>query len=413
LPLTAQAGGVQYQLAQATFTITGQSLNFKRVISPAANLPIDQEILPSGTYSIELADGWQLQAKGPGDPNFSPVDAELASANPVSFTVTRAQTVDVVFAFISRGVPIKLNDGRANVRISVSDCAGYNPITGTLAGFTLDCLGTIDQNSYLVDDAGFLARNFTECVPNQLTYNPLDEIDALLGLQHTEDREPLPSFLTDNPLAFAQDCMAGQWAQWRETFDASGTTSCPTWTKQAVANPPTVATFQRKIAAGEPKLPFTDNGTTPGILSAVKIDSLYTVAFGNAPSTDQQCGSPGNCAALCAGGLPGLLVSNDDGSVTTDPPAWNDPTDFTPNPDPYQPPYYHPMSFYGPLPGALFGAVERALEGPEEMSPTEQCSVYVSGQHQLGTLIKNCRLRADGVTQYACVSVCTPPTALQ
>ncbi len=401
LPLTAQSNGVQYRLAQAQFTITGETLSFKRVITPPANLPIDQEVLPSGTYSIQLADGWQLQARAPGETTFSAVDAVLASDNPVEFTVTRGQTVDVVFAFISGGIPITLSKGRANVRISVSDCAGYNGYTATLAGLTLDCLNTLDQNSYLVDDNGFLARNFTECVGNQLTYNPIDEIDALLGLQFTDNRDPI-SFLADNPLTYAQTCLAGQWAQWREDFDSSGTTVCPVWTKQG-ENAPSAAVLE-KLARSEPQLPFTDNGTTPSVLAATKINSIYTVAFPDNQGGGQKCGTAGNCAALCAGGLPGLVISQDGDSLTTDPPPWNDPTNFQPNPDPYQPSYYHMMSFYGPLPGALFGAAARADGGDE-------CSVYVSGQHQLGNLVRNCRLHADG-TQYACVSICTPTGTL-
>ena len=73
LPLTAQADGVQYRLANAKFTIKGTSVNLTRTITPPADLPVDQEVLPSGDYSIFLEDGWQLQAKGPSDSSFSAV----------------------------------------------------------------------------------------------------------------------------------------------------------------------------------------------------------------------------------------------------------------------------------------------------------------------------------------------------
>ena len=392
LPLTAQADGVQYRLANAKFTIKGTSVNLTRTITPPADLPVDQEVLPSGDYSIFLEDGWQLQAKGPSDSSFSAVDAELGVDNPLYFSVRRNQIVDVVFVFISRGIPIKLDRGRANVRISVSDCSGYDNYTATIAGLTLNCTGHIDQNSYVLDDDGYLTRNFGECVQDQ---SLLDSIDALLGLQYP-DREPLP--VDTNPLAYAQDCIAGRWAAWRESFDASGTTDCPTWTQAAVIQPS--ADDYQQIAASEPELPALEDGSRPTeLIAATKINTLYRTAFTDNQNSDQKCGSAGSCAAQCAGGFAGFVIGQDGDTLTTDPPPWNDPTNYGKT-DPYQPSYYHMMSFYGPLPGALFGAAARADAGDE-------CSVYVNGTHQLGSLVRNCRVAADG-TLFACVSVCSP-----
>jgi hypothetical protein len=400
LPLTAQANGIQYRLAKAKFTITGTSYGFTRLITPAADLPIDQEVLPSGDYSIVLADGWQLQAKGPSDSSFSNVDAQLVE-NPLAFTVTRGQTVDVVFVFISSGIPIKLSKGRANVRISVSDCSGYDGYTATLAGLTVDCLGTVDQNSYVVDDNGYLTRNFDTCQQTQqLSYNPIDEIDAVLGLQY-DDREPLP--FEDNPLAFAKDCIGGRWAQWRESFDSSGTTDCPAWIDSGSIQPS--ADDYQKLAGSEPVLPAVEDGSRPtDLIAATKINSIYRIAFSDNQNSDQKCGSAGDCAKLCAGGFAGFVIGQDGDSIITDPPPWNDPTVY-PQGDPYQPSYYHMMSFYGPLPGALFGAAARA-------DAEDECSVYVNGTHQLGTLIRNCRISSNG-TPFACVGVCTPQPVLQ
>jgi hypothetical protein len=422
LPLTAQADGVQYRLANAKFTITGTSLIFTRTITPAADLPIDQEVLAAGTYSILLADGWQLQAKGPTDTTFSDVDAVLAVENPLSFTVTRGKTVDAVFAFITHGIPIKLSKGRANVRISVSDCSGYDNYTATIAGLTVDCIGTIDQNSYLIDDSGFLVRNFAACTLPQLATSAnaptlLDPIDALLGLQYS-DREALPdnlaAILVDNPLTYAKDCIAGQWAQWRESFDASGTTDCPSWTKSGVINPPTVGLYQ-KLAGAEPQLPAQEDGTRAAVLSQFKINSLYTTAFADNQNSDQNCGSAGACAALCASGFPGFIVDQNEDSITTDPPPWNDPTVYSTPQDPYQPSYYHPMSFYGPVPGALFGVAPRAdptfTDSNGNTLQGEACSVYVNGTHSGGRLHRNCRVSSTGVP-FACLSVCVPDASV-
>ena len=223
----------------------------------------------------------------------------------------------------------------------------------------------------------------------------LDSIDALLGLQYP-DREPLP--VDTNPLAYAQDCIAGRWAAWRESFDASGTTDCPTWTQAAVIQPS--ADDYQQIAASEPELPALEDGSRPTeLIAATKINTLYRTAFTDNQNSDQKCGSAGSCAAQCAGGFAGFVIGQDGDTLTTDPPPWNDPTNYGKT-DPYQPSYYHMMSFYGPLPGALFGAAARADAGDE-------CSVYVNGTHQLGSLVRNCRVAADG-TLFACVSVCSP-----
>ncbi|HTQ03591.1 MAG TPA: hypothetical protein VMI54_07030 [Polyangiaceae bacterium] len=395
LPLTAQAAGVKYRLNSARFTIQGSS-GFSRVITPAADLPIDQEVLPADSYVITLSDGWVLEAEGPNDTSFSAVDAELV-ANPLSFTVTQGRIIDVVFEFITQGIPIKLNKGLANVRISVSDCSQFDSYGAAIAGYTVDCLGRIDQNSFIIDDNGYLRRNFTECLQDQTL---IPAIDAFLGLQY-ETRDTI-NFPTD-PLAYARECIAGTWATWREDFDSSGSTECPDWTKSGVINNPTPELYDR-IARALPKLPAPDTGFTPQIVDAIKINSIYSLSFADAAGTDQKCGSSGACAALCAGGFPGFVLSTDDGSVTTDPVPWESNTVYPQGQDPYlRTNYYHPMSYYGPLPGDLFGAVQRVGEA---------CSYYdsTSGLHKKTILQQNCAVTPDSGS--ACVSLCAP-AALQ
>lgn len=394
LPLTAQADGVKYRLQKARFTIQAEGLSFTRVITPAADLPIDQEVLPSGAYQITLSDGWVLEAKGPEDSSYSAVDAELV-ANPLEFTVVKGQTVDVVFEFISRGIPIELSKGRANVRISVSDCSQFDSYASAIAGYTVDCLGHIDQNSYLVDDNGYLRRNFSECQDDQTL---LQAIDDFLGLQYTT-RDAI-NFPTD-PLAYAQDCIAGRWAEWREQFDDSGTTECPDWVESGIINEPTPELYDR-FAKSLPVLPAADTGTTPQVVNAMKINAVYSLSFADRAGADQKCGSAASCAALCAGGFPGFIVAanDDEGSVTTDPVPWESNTVYPQGADPFmRPNYYHPMSYYGPLPGDLFGAFPRVGEA---------CSYYddTTGLHQKTTLQSNCTTTPDG-TQ-ACVSLCAP-----
>jgi hypothetical protein len=403
LPLTAQSAGVQYRLAKARFTILNTDSSATRVITPAADLPVDQEVLPAGNYVITLSDGWVLQAKGPEDSGFSSVDAELVQ-NDLPFTIVKGQTIDVVFEFVSRGTSIKLKKGRVNVRISVSDCSAFDSYAATLAGHVVDCLGRIDQNSFMLNDSGYLVRNFAECTQDQIQGDgdePLiDAIDGLLGLQYST-RDPLPD--GTNPLAYGQDCIAGRWAEWREQFDASGTTECPDWKLSGIINEPDAAVYQ-KLAGALPQLPAADTGRPPGVLNSLKIDAAYALSFATPAGTDQQCGSAGSCATLCAGGFPSFVIASDQGSVTTDPVPWESNRNY--NPDPFLPSYYHPMSYYGPLPGDLFGAAIRANQ-------KEPCSFYddKAAMHVAGTLQPNCTTTPDGIQ--ACVSVCVPTPVIQ
>src|SRR5882724_2088295 len=100
IPLTATTNGISYQLATARFTIVGAALGKKpRTVTPPADEPVHTEVLPVGSYSILLEDGWQLMAKGPADKDFAQVEASLVSPNPALFGVKRSLSTDVVFRF--------------------------------------------------------------------------------------------------------------------------------------------------------------------------------------------------------------------------------------------------------------------------------------------------------------------------
>src|SRR6185369_15945288 len=131
LPLTATSAGAKYRLAKAKFVIKGQSLNFTRTITPAANTPVDQETLPVGQFQIALDEGWRLEAKGPADSDFKAVDAKLTSPNPAYFEIKRGKTIDVVFTFSSSYGTVALSSGKANVRISVQDCSSFDTLSAS------------------------------------------------------------------------------------------------------------------------------------------------------------------------------------------------------------------------------------------------------------------------------------------
>jgi hypothetical protein len=399
LPLTAQSAGVKYRLASAKFTIRGTSVKFTRTIAPPADLAVDQETLAGGDYQITLEKGWQLQAKGPSDANFVGVDAQLTSPNPASFTVQRGKTVDVVFTFASPGGKVSLNDGRANVRISVQDCESFDTLAASIATFTVDCLGHIDQNSYLIGDDGFLRRNFDDC---PLDRSKLQSIDDFLGLQYPRN---LPGNVA-SALAYSKDCIAGRYAAWRETFAASGIQQCPDWKKVSEVNTPTAALYDQ-FAKLLPPLPFQENGQRAAVIAQMKINSLYSVSF-TAGTADPACQTPGACAAQCAGGFPGFVIRQDGETVLTDPTPWQRDTIFTTSNPFTRPGYYHPMSLYGALPGDIFSHINRTLATPStSKTPGEYCSYWDGTFHLQTQLVPNCADMPDGTT--SCVGICAPP----
>jgi len=386
IPLTAVNNGIQYQLAAARFTITGAALGKKpKVVIPPADEPVHTETLTVGSYSILLEDGWQLQAKGPGDLAFAPVDAALTTGNPLSFTISRDVATDVVFRFATAaGVVVAIDRGQVNIRIDVSDCSAYDQFTAALGTFTVDCLGTIGPDSYILDAAGYLRRNFDKC---PLDDSKLQSINDLLGLQYRKQLLPI-----------GKQCIEGRWTQWKRGFEKSGITQCPLWKKLRPITPPT----QDMISKAIPQLPKPgpDPRDRPPIIQQLKEGAFYVVGFPTPPM--QQCATPAACAAQCAGGFPGFVVGADGEAVVTDPAYWLLDTVFTPNPDPFLTPgYFHPMSYYGPVPGAIVGHRNRAPFGGEEA-----CSYYASdGMHYLLRLKLNCM----DVTDYvSCVSVCLP-----
>jgi hypothetical protein len=384
---------VKYRLAKARFVIKGVDGKFSRTITPPANQAVAQELLPSGAYQIFLEDGWQLEQKAAGDQDFSAVDAQLNTPNPQQFKVQVGKVVDVVFGFVSPGGTIKLQLGRANVRISVQDCAAFDSYAASIATYTVDCLGRIDPGAYALDAEGYLHRNFDECPVDK---GVLQSIDDFLGLQYPRD---LPVVL-GNPLAYSKECIAGRWTAWREQFEASGIGECPDWKKLSEINTPTPELYD-SLAKLLPPLPYTETGARPTVLSQLKVNAVYSVSFptGGVPTA---CKTPADCAAQCAAGFPGFVTGQDGDIVITDPPTWQKDTVYG-DVNPYtRPGYYHPMSLYGELPGEIFSHYNRAVSTPTQ----ELCSYYDGGFHIKTTLVPNCATMPDG--SESCVGVCAP-----
>src|SRR6185503_12179272 len=106
------------------------------------------------------------------------------------------------------------------------------------------------------------------------------------------------------------------------------------------------------------------------------------------------------------GGFRGFVLETHAETVLTDPAYWLlDTTYATAAQDPFlrSGAYRHPMSYYGPLPGAQFANANRARPCPN--CPPESCSYYAGSIHITLPLKLDCLDPADFST---CVGVCEP-----
>jgi len=280
------------------------------------------------------------------------------------------------------------------------DCSSFKNYTAALATSTVDCLGTIQPDSFKVNAEGFLARNFSSCAVDATR---LATIDAVLSLQHRAARLP-----------HVRECIAGRYADFQRGFVDTGAAACPTWSKTQTLNPITHDVIDRLTPAlksldvAQLKVLDKDAHTAEalqagGVLEELEEKNLYRVSF-PAAASEQAHASAADWAAACAGGFDGFVLGTAGTSVLTDPTAWLlDTTYSSAALDPFLVPiYYHPMSRYGTPPGALFGNVNRYRPCPT--CPPEVCSYYAGGH--IKTLLQlDCLDESDWAT---CVSYCGP-----
>lgn len=394
LPLTSKVGDVEYRLNLATFTITGPAIK-ARVVKPPADEAIHNEVLPVGSYSIQLEKGWVLEKRGPGAKVFSAVAAQLVTPNPLAVEVTGKVVADAFFGFVTTSGDVSLGDGSVNIRIGVQDCSAYDSYTAALGALTADCLGTVDPRAYQVTKDGLLQPTFDSC-PIDKTQTLMRKIRQLLSIQQRTARLP-----------FAKQCLAGRYEAFQTKFANSGVTVCPTWQKSRIVNEITEKTVL-EVEKGLPDLPAPDNGRPLPVVELLKQNAFYNLKL---DATGQKCESPAACAQICAAGFPGFVISGEGSSILTDPVAWLlDNTYTSSGGDPFlRATYYHPMSYYGGAPGVMFGDSARAEPcGPpvdgKEVCPPEQCS-YFAGSHLKTWLQKDC---LDPTVEDTCVSYCGP-----
>lgn len=298
------------------------------------------------------------------------------------------------------------------------ECFRYDSYLAALGELTAQCTGTVDPRLYHVGDDGLLAPTFQSCV---LDPSRMRKIKQLLSLQLRGERAP-----------FAKECLAERFATAQAELAESGITSCPAWKKSHVINPIGHATISRVERAlvehreqddEAPRLRATEGITRAELTSleahAALVDaapltvfdlleenSQYAVA---GQTAERGCESPAACAASCAKAFSGFVIGTKGAeNVVTDPIAWLTDTVYGSAPeDPYlRETYYHPMSYYGGVPGVVFGDPNRAEPcGPNTTCLAELCSYY-AGSHIKTRMQMDCVIPGDDDT---CAAYCGPP----
>jgi hypothetical protein len=220
-------------------------------------------------------------------------------------------------------------------------------LLAALGTATLECLGTVTPSSYRNED-GFLARTFDRCADDPA----LEQIDALLGVQHSAEgqRDQLAQHYVATWAAIAEHLVG-------EPFDS-------TWERLSVLNPPSAASVRDYL-----------DGTAPA-------EEGYVYAVSSTACGDGACAV--DDAVLRARGFGSqflVSVDADASSVTVDPAWWLTTYEFGASAasNPFMTPgYYHAMSYYGDVPGALYGALQRAGEACSKYDAVTRTH-YVAG----------------------------------
>jgi hypothetical protein len=285
----------------------------------------------------------------------------------------------------------------------VDACGNYDAITAAIGSRTIDCLGTIGADSYGIDGKGRLVPRFKECKQGDGQTSPkavYEDILALLSIQErppvkeiTKDGKPVDKAQSTEPDPLALRCIAGRWEAWNKQFAATEIKNCPVWKKIQTLNPPT----PENVKGIGGRLPDGKKPQPPGTTVAPPHENYeMALEFPNGVR-DKNCRDEADCARKCSAGFSGLWIKGEGKTAIIDPTYWWITLNF-PGTNPFMAPgYYHPMSYYGTIPGALYG--HRNRKG-------EACSRFVLDAHILLSLQLDC---LDPNVPSTCVTVCAEP----
>jgi hypothetical protein len=137
--------GFEYRLRQGVLTIVGPtntSINTEDHLGSS----VIQVQLQTGNYTIQLADGWQLERNESG--MFVPVDANLTSANPAAFSISNGQTTTVALSFRVDGDDVTMGRGTLDIVLDVNDNPQENTASRCSDGLDNDADGFVDCSDF-------------------------------------------------------------------------------------------------------------------------------------------------------------------------------------------------------------------------------------------------------------------------
>lgn len=219
--------------------------------------------------------------------------------------------------------------------------AQFNPLDAHLSALalaTIKCKGFLDPDDYDAS-SGMLKPRFQSCPYDEKEFQHIRE---LLGIQFVN---------RDAASYFSRLRLEAQ-----KNFPRDSIPVCPMWALAATINPPTFENVKQ---------------TPPGTVG--KENNVFAIKP-RKNCTNAEC-AVAQAYQCSAGSGSQWWISGDfsKGYVTTDPVWWLTNDDYPPASNPFLTPgYFHAMSYYGALPGAVYGSLHRAGEA---------CSMYYGGYH--------------------------------
>jgi hypothetical protein len=319
----------------------------------------------------------------------TPVDTRTTVAQPTTDLKVVAATAELTTAAPAATSP------RLPPRIE--GCERYDVYTAALAELTIACTGTLGPQSFSID--GPLRRKFDKCDARGSRRVSLQDIDDILALQHPGVAKDLAALPDWKEAPTFEKCFAGQW----KLFLDLNVPTCPNWYEIGTIHKATEESVKEFAASlpGDNIKPGAEIKPPSDPVALPKQNFVYVVKLPDG-ATEARCGTPEACAKVCTSGLPGFFVESRElakdepqyqglayqgKTVIGDPLWWLDPTYYAPSPSPYMTAdFYHPMSFYRNLPGAIFAHRARELEA---------CSYWNGVYHMIGVLKRYCIPGAD------------------
>lgn len=177
LALTSGVGETHYRLAKADFALSGTAELDLSTEDDSASDTL-QRALPVGDYSVELQPGWQLERLNAAGSQV--IAADLASDNPMSFSISAGELTTLTFQFKTKGTPAP-DDANGQVRVGIAvDGVGAPSVVISELMKNPEALPDADGEWIELYNAGSTPFNLAGCTLTRDTQKlALDGIDPI------------------------------------------------------------------------------------------------------------------------------------------------------------------------------------------------------------------------------------------